>query len=79
MDIQDKSAPGHGGAQQIASDMSEAVSYLIGVARAAGLEAVARKLNDVNIELRELKLIQLDLSIDAKKDEGPEQRPAVKH
>lgn len=79
MDIQNKSAPRRGGARQIASDMSDAVSYLIGVARSAGLEDVARKLNDVNIELRELKFMHFDVNLDAKKDEQPEQGPTVKH
>lgn len=50
--IQDKSERKREGAGQIASDMSEAVSYLIGVALSAGLGDVARKLNDVNMELR---------------------------
>lgn len=79
MDIQDKSTPRRGGAQQIASDMSEAVSYLIGVARSAGLEHVARKLNDVNLELTELKHMQLDADIDARTDERSDPRQALKH
>lgn len=54
--IQDKPARRRDGARQIVSDMSEAVSYLIGVALSAGLGDVARKLNDVNMELRCMQL-----------------------
>lgn len=56
MDFQDKPESRRGGARQIASDMSEAVSYLIGVALSAGLGDVARKLNDVNTELQCMQL-----------------------
>jgi len=79
MDIQNKSAPRRGEARQVASDMSDAVSYLIGVARSAGLEHVARKLNDINTELRELKFMQVDMSLGAEEAQQPEHRPTVKH
>lgn len=79
MDIQNKLAPRRGKAKQVASDMSDAVSYLIGVARSAGLEHVARKLNDVNAELRELKFMQLELGLDTEKARQPEHRPTIKH
>ena len=72
MDIQGKPATGSGGTRQVASDMSEAVSYLIGVALSAGLGDVARKLNDVNLELQCMQLA-------AKEDEQPEQGRVVQH
>ena len=72
MDIQDKPAAMHGGARQVASEMSEAVSYLIGVALSAGLGDVARKLNDVNLELQCMQLV-------ANEDEQPQERPAIQH
>lgn len=72
MDIQSKPAPPGGGARQVASDMSEAVSYLIGVALSAGLGDVARKLNDVNLELQCMKLAAMD-------DEHPERRRVIQH
>ena len=72
MDIQDKSTPTRGAARQVASDMSEAVSYLIGVALSAGLGDVARKLNDVNLELQCMQLA-------AGEDEQPERRRAIQH
>jgi len=52
MDTQKHSTSRQGGARQVASDMSEAVTYLIGVALSAGLGDVARKLSDVNMELQ---------------------------
>jgi len=52
MDTQKHAAARQDGARQVASDMSEAVTYLIGVALSAGLGDVARKLSDVNIELQ---------------------------
>jgi hypothetical protein len=67
-----KPAPTRGGARQVASDMSEAVSYLIGVALSAGLGDIARKLNDVNLELQCTQLA-------ANEDEQPEQRRAIQH
>ena len=69
MEIQSKPAPAPGGARQVATDMSEAVSYLIGVALSAGLGDVARKLNDVNLELQCMQLA-------VKEDE---QRRAIQH
>ncbi len=72
MNIQDKSATVGGGARQIASDMSEAVSYLIGVALSAGLGDVARKLNDVNLELQGMQLADNE-------DAPPGSRRAVQH
>ncbi len=72
MGIQSKPAPTRGGARQVASDMSEAVSYLIGVALSAGLGDVARKLNDINLELQCMRLA-------VGEDEQPEQRRAVQH
>jgi hypothetical protein len=72
MEIQNKPAPMRGGAKQVASDMSEAVSYLIGVALSAGLGDVARKLNDVHLELQCMQLA-------ASEDEQHEQRRAVQH
>lgn len=52
MDTQKHSTPREGATRQVASDMSEAVTYLIGVALSAGLADVARKLSDVNMELQ---------------------------
>ncbi len=72
MDIRNKSAPMHGGARQVATDMSEAVSYLIGVALSAGLGDVARKLNDINLELQCMQLA-------AGEDDQPERRRAIQH
>ncbi len=72
MNIDDKRSVTGGGARQIASDMSEAVSYLIGVALSAGLGDVARKLNDVNLDLQCVQLA-------ANEDEQPEQRRAIQH
>lgn len=42
--------------KQAASDMTEAVNYLIGVALSAGLDDVARKLGDVSVELHSTRL-----------------------
>lgn len=42
--------------RQAASDMTEAVNYLIGVALSAGLDDVARKLSDVSVELHSTRL-----------------------
>ena len=72
MNIENKPPQGRGGARRIASDMSEAVSYLIGVALSAGLGGVARKLNDVNTELR---CMQRDVD----EAEGSEHQAVVKH
>lgn len=72
MDIQDKRAPRRDGARQIAFDMSEAVSYLIGVALSAGLGDVARKLNDVNSDLRCMQL-------DGVEDDQIDRQRQVKH
>ena len=52
-------------ARQAASDMTEAVNYLIGVALSAGLDDVARKLSDVNMELHSTRL--------AANEDGPDQ------
>jgi len=79
MDFPNKSAPRRGGARKVAADMSDAVSYLIGVARSAGLERVARKLSDVNTELRQMEFMQLDPGLDAEEAHQSEQRVAVKH
>lgn len=59
-------------ARQAASDMTEAVNYLIGVALSAGLNDVARKLSDVSMELHSTRL--------AANEAGPDQsqRP-VRH
>ena len=72
MSVHQKQAPAQHGTRQVASDMSEAVSYLIGVALSAGLGDVARKLNDVNLELQCMQLT-------AKEDDQADSRPAVQH
>ena len=67
-----KSAVSHYADGQAASDMIEAVNYLIVVALSAGLDDVARKLSDVNIELHSSRL--------AANEDGPDQLPeAVRH
>lgn len=58
--------------RQAASDMTEAVNYLIGVALSAGLDDVARKLSDVNMELHSTRL--------AANEDDPDQTPRpVRH
>lgn len=67
-----KSAAPHFANRQAASDMIEAVNYLIGAALSAGLDDVARKLNDVNIELHSSRL--------AANEDGPDRLPeSVRH
>lgn len=59
-------------ARQAATDMTEAVNYLIGVALSAGLDDVARKLSDVSMELHSTRL--------AANEDGPDQSPrSVSH
>ncbi|UCH74162.1 MAG: hypothetical protein JSU82_17950 [Rhodospirillales bacterium] len=72
MNIENKPPQRRGGARRIASDMSEAVSYLIGVALSAGLGGVARKLNDVNAELQCMQR-------DPGEDEASQQQTVIKH
>jgi len=67
-----KSAASRFVATQAASDMTEAVNYLIGVALSAGLDDVARKLSDVNMELHSTRL--------AANEDGPDRSPeTVRH
>ncbi|MEN8196109.1 MAG: hypothetical protein ABFS30_06300 [Pseudomonadota bacterium] len=49
--------------------MTEAVNYLIGVALSAGLDDVARKLSDVNVELHSTRL--------AANEDGPDRSPRL--
>lgn len=72
MSVHHKHTPTQDGTRQVASDMSEAVSYLIGVALSAGLGDVARKLNDINLELQCMQLAAND-------EDQADIRPAIKH
>lgn len=72
MDIQDKSPTMNGGKRQVAYDMGEALSYLISVALSAGLSDVARKLNDIHLELQFLQL-------SAGEDEQSTGRSGIRH
>lgn len=72
MGVEDKPLVAHSGKRQVASDMEEAVSYLISVALSAGLSDVARKLNDIHLELQCLQLASGE-------DERPERKSNIHH
>lgn len=69
------------GAHQVAHGMGEALDYLIGIALAAGLVDIARKLDDANADLTAVKVdIPGSTPCSGSASNGPGYRPAhVEH